>query len=227
MRYIIRSLTTMKKHHHQPVTIVLPVIASILLGCGSPGLFIDLQETISQPAQKKQDCRLLVVRAFDNRQEVADKPLSYLGKLIVGNFNTYDVHVKDSVSLSEALTAAVGKKIAQNGINIAYFNRNRPVKAEINLALKGSDIGHIIYIEIRKYLAETMMQVETEWDIAIRLEDRSGNVLAKNESSGKKEVNANIMRPGKTSEEVIPALFRECIDSLVTTQFITSVKETL
>ncbi|MBN1757732.1 MAG: hypothetical protein JW863_05415 [Chitinispirillaceae bacterium] len=190
-------------------------------------MFIDLRGDNVKYSQNKESVKLLLVRAYDDRQEASEKSLSYLGNLIVGNFNKHDVHVKDNVSLSEVLTEAVGRRMVQNGISFSNYNRNRPVKAEIDYALKNSDINRILFIHINKFICETMVQVDIEWDISIRIEDRDGTVLAENESKGEKEINANVMKPGKTSEEVIPVVFEECIDSLVNATFINIVKEHL
>lgn len=218
----------MKRRFRYVITgAVLLIAAAAVFHCGSPGLFIDLRGDNVKYSQNKESVKLLLVRAYDDRQEASEKSLSYLGNLIVGNFNKHDVHVKDNVSLSEVLTEAVGRRMVQNGISFSNYNRNRPVKAEIDYALKNSDINRILFIHINKFICETMVQVDIEWDISIRIEDRDGTVLAENESKGEKEINANVMKPGKTSEEVIPVVFEECIDSLVNATFINIVKEHL
>jgi hypothetical protein len=205
-------------------SIILLAISMTCLSCGAPGLFINIKEDEAQSLQAAKGTKLLVVRAYDNRKEASGKHLSYLGSLLIGNFNKYDVHVKDSVYFAQVLTEAVGKEIAKNGFQVTYFNRNCAVKPEIDYILKGSKITHIIFIEIAEFKCETMMQVDINWNLSIRLEDRNGNILAKNETHGEKEINANIIRPGKTSEEVIPIVFRECIDSLVNDAFIKEIK---
>ena len=112
------------------------IILTLLSGCYAPGLFIDLK-TGATDIKNNPKNNILLVQAYDNRKEVVEKSPSYIGYLIVGHFNKFDVNVKDSVALGICVSKAIQEKLFNKNIPIDFYKRNRPAPMEIENYLKG------------------------------------------------------------------------------------------
>jgi hypothetical protein len=190
------------------------LILTALSGCYTPGLFIDLK-TGATDIENSPKNNILLVQAYDNRKEVVEKSPSYIGYLIVGHFNKFDVNVKDSMALGIYVSKAIREKLFNKNIPIDFYKRNRPAPIEIENYLIGKEIRKLLFVEINDFKAETMMHVDISWNIKLWVEDLSRVKLYEKVEKGMMEENANLMKPGKTSENIIPKIFNQCIDSLV------------
>jgi hypothetical protein len=200
------------------------LILTTLSGCYTPGLFIDLK-TGAMDIENNHKNIILLVQAYDNRKEVVEKSPSYIGYLFVGHFNKFDVNVKDSMALGICVSKAIQEKLFRKNIPIDNFRRNRPARIEIENNLRGKGIRKLIFVEINDFKAETIVHVDVSWNMKLWVEDLSGAKLYEKVEKGEIEENANLMKPGKTSENIIPKIFNQCIDSLVGEDLLKVLRE--
>ena len=206
------------------IKIFFILILTLLSGCYTPGLFIDLK-TGATDIENNPKNNILLVQAYDNRKEIVEKSPSYIGYLIVGHFNKFDVNVKDSMAIGICVSKAIQEKLFKKNIPIDFYKRNRPASIEIENYLKGKDIRKLLFVEINDFKAETIMHVDISWNIKLWVEDLNRAKLYEKVEKGEIEENANLMKPGKTSENIIPKIFNQCIDSLVGEGLLKVIRE--
>jgi len=200
------------------------LILTLLSGCYTPGLFINLK-TGATDIENNPKNNILLIQAYDNRKEVVEKSPSYIGYLIVGHFNKFDVNVKDSMALGICVSKAIQEKLFNKNISIDFYKRNRPASIEIENYLKGKEIRKLLFVEINDFKTETIMHVDMSWNIKLWVEDLNRAKLFEKVEKGRIEENANLMKPGKTSENLIPKIFNQCIDSLVGEDLLKVLRE--
>jgi hypothetical protein len=192
--------------------ILLPLI---LLQCAAPSVFIDLTAHPKYREINGYGKKLVIVEAKDRRTDLGRKPESFIGTAFDAHQKKYELYIQKNAGLSETITRAIMDQLKMMNFTVDECD---PMLAapqmDVDQYIKGSKADKVIFIDVYNFSTETALEVVTDWDIGIKIEDTSRNKLFENRKKDITHNDRGSMSPDEASKTVIPLVLQTCLDSL-------------
>jgi hypothetical protein len=188
----------------------------ILLQCNrATTVFIDLTASPKYEEINGYGKKIVVVEANDWRKDLGRKSESFIGTAVDVNQKKYDLYIKDNAPLTRAITQAVVDQIKMMNFEVDHYD---PLLAapqtKVDEYIKGADADKAVFIDVYNFSTEITLEVATDWDIAIRIEDGDGKKLLESRKKDAVRNERESLPPDQASKKIIPEVLQSCLDSL-------------
>jgi len=192
------------------------VFSALVCTCTAPSMFVDLAFLPKPRELVGFNKTILVVEASDKRTDNKGRPPSYLGRMYGGMLAERAIRTKNDVPLAHAFTMAVAIDLGMLGFSVEIDSQENITRPEVEFYLKNSQAEKVVFIDIYRFLFETMIEADAEWDITLRVEDTRGAPIIQSRARGVTDAPSHARNEDAIVQEFVSRVFLTCLDSLLT-----------
>lgn len=196
-------------------TLLILITALALSGCaiGNKHVYNDVGVKTSAKSGKA-----VSVASLDQREYVLSGQSNpeLVGMQRGGFGNPFNVLTASGRPLSSEFTAAVKTALELNGVKVFSLetkpsSTSQPAMAE----LVASAGDRLLLLTIKEWVGDSQINTEVRYDLQLIVTDSSGKTLATRGYAGKRNLGGSQFNPPGYAKEVMPAAFREAIETLL------------
>ena len=193
----------------------LIILVVFLAGCafGNKHAYHNIDANIAAAGTTK-----IAVATHDQRNYVknGDKQPDFVGLQRGGFGNPFDITTVSGNALAQDFTEAVCRSLASKGFHttpviVNFSETSYTVKAD----LKKTGANRLILITLSEWKSDTYNITALIYNVSLDVFDENGNTIAKNSITGSDDLGGSVMNPPGHAKKVVPAAFKEKIESLL------------
>ena len=203
----------------------LIILIVFLAGCavGNKHAYHNVDANIAAAGTSK-----VAVATHDQRNYVKNrnKQPNFVGLQRGGFGNPFDIKTVSGNALAQDFTEAVCRSLASKGFHTTLVivdssETSYTVKAD----LTKTGANRLILITLYEWKSDTYNNTALIYNASLDVFDENGNTIAKNSISGSDDLGGSVMNPPGHAKNVVPAAFKEKIESLLNFEDISEAIE--
>lgn len=195
--------------------VVALMVSAVLGGCAfgnTIGYKTQLQDLNIKSQQDVvvgvQDLRPYVVSGENTKQ--------FVGLQRAGFGNPFGVHTKSGDPLADDIADTIVNTLKMGGVKAqAVAIPSSLDSGKALAALLKIDAGRYLFVYFEEWKSDTYTNVALLYDVTAKVYDKSGNLLAQNDISGREDLGGSFMNPVGHAEEAVPVAFRKNLTKLL------------